>query len=86
MNQPQVFLLGEFHGERSLAGCSAWDRKESDMTEMTSMHALARLPPLLCMVRLGGMQSGGSNSNNCSRKEVGKVHTEPVEVGIEKSR
>ena len=28
-----VFLPGEFHGQRSLAGCSSWDRKESDMTE-----------------------------------------------------
>ena len=28
-----VFLPGEFHGQRSLAGWSAWDRKESDKTE-----------------------------------------------------
>ena len=28
----QVFLPGEFHGQRSLAGCSPWGRKESDMT------------------------------------------------------
>ena len=24
---------GEFHGQRSLAGYSPWDRKKSDMTE-----------------------------------------------------
>ena len=28
-----VFLPGEFHGQRSLAGYSAWGYKESDMTE-----------------------------------------------------
>ena len=28
-----VFLSGESHGQRSLAGYSPWDLKESDMTE-----------------------------------------------------
>ena len=28
-----VFLPGEFHGQRSLAGYSPWGRKESDKTE-----------------------------------------------------
>ena len=28
-----VFLLGEFHGQRSLAGYSPWGCKESDVTE-----------------------------------------------------
>ena len=28
-----VFLPGAFHGQRSLAGCSLWGHKESDMTE-----------------------------------------------------
>ena len=28
-----VFLPGEFHGQRSLAGCSPWGPKESDLTE-----------------------------------------------------
>ena len=26
-----VFLLGEFHGQRSLVGCSPWGYKELDM-------------------------------------------------------
>ena len=30
-----VFLPGESHGQRSLAGYSPWDCKESDMTEAT---------------------------------------------------
>ena len=31
--QWQVFLCGESHGQRSLAGYSPWGYKESDMTE-----------------------------------------------------
>ena len=30
-----VFLPGDYHGQRSLAGYSPWGRKESDMTEAT---------------------------------------------------
>ena len=30
-----VFLPGEFHGQRSLAGYSPWTQKESDITEET---------------------------------------------------
>ena len=29
-----VFLPGEFHGQRSLAGCSPWGHKESDTREL----------------------------------------------------
>ena len=32
-----VFLPGEFHGQRSLAGYSAWGRKGLDMTEQLSL-------------------------------------------------
>ena len=32
-----VFLLGKFHGQRSLAGYSPWGHKESDMTEPLSL-------------------------------------------------
>ena len=31
-----VFLSGEFHGQRSLAGCSPWGHKESNMTAQLS--------------------------------------------------
>ena len=31
-----VFWPGEFHGQRSLAGYSPWNYKESDMTEQLS--------------------------------------------------
>ena len=32
-----VFLPGEFHGQRNLAGYSPWGCKESDMTEQLSL-------------------------------------------------
>ena len=32
-----VFLPGEFHGQRSLAGCNPWGHKESAMTEWLSV-------------------------------------------------
>ena len=32
-NPLQLFLPGEFHGQRSLAGYSPWGRQELDMTE-----------------------------------------------------
>ena len=34
-----VFLPGESHGQRSLAGCSPWGRKESGTTEQLGRHA-----------------------------------------------
>ena len=33
-----IFLPGEFHGWRSLAGCSPWYHKESDTTEWLTLH------------------------------------------------
>ena len=32
-----VFLRGEFHGQRSLAGYSSWGRKELDTTERLTL-------------------------------------------------
>ena len=32
-----VFLPGEFHGQRSLAGYSTWGHRESDTTEQLSL-------------------------------------------------
>ena len=37
-----IFLAGELHGQRSLAGYSPWGHKESDMTEhLTYKHIYA---------------------------------------------
>ena len=33
-----IFLPGEFHGQRSPAGCSPWGYKESDMTKHAHTH------------------------------------------------
>ena len=33
-----VFLPGEFHGQRNLAGYSPWGCKESNMTEYVCMY------------------------------------------------
>ena len=38
-----VFLPGKFHGQRSLAGYSLWDSRESDMTEQLSAGTHARI-------------------------------------------
>ena len=35
-----VFLPGESHGQRSLAGCSPWGCKESDTSEVTKQQQL----------------------------------------------
>ena len=37
-----VFLPAKFHGQRSLAGYSSWDRKESDTTERLTHTDIAR--------------------------------------------
>ena len=33
-----IFLPGEFHGQKSLVGCSPWGRNKSDTTEQLSTH------------------------------------------------
>ena len=38
MSTTPVFLLGEFHGKRTLVGYSPWGCKESDMTECTTQQ------------------------------------------------
>ena len=35
-----VLLPGKSHGQRSLVGCSPWDRRESDTTEWLHFHVL----------------------------------------------
>ena len=40
-----VFLPGEFHGQRSLAGYSPWGCKELDMTERLSTHTVILCGP-----------------------------------------
>ena len=45
-----VFLLGEFHGQRSLEGYSLWGRRESDTTKQTNTNTdMARHCPKSCI-------------------------------------
>ena len=39
-----VFLPGEFHGQRTLAGCSLWHRKESGIPKWLLLSAVGCLP------------------------------------------
>ena len=39
---PPVFLPGKCHGQRSLADCSPWGRKESDTTEPLTLSLSSR--------------------------------------------
>ena len=38
-----VFLPGEFHGQKSLMGCSPWGCKESDMTERLTLSTRSNI-------------------------------------------
>ena len=42
-----IFLPGEFHGQKSLAGCSSWGHKELDTTERLTLS----LFHLICYVQ-----------------------------------
>ena len=35
-----IFMLGEFHGQRSLSGCRPWDHKELEKTEQLTFFIL----------------------------------------------
>ena len=48
VNPLQYSCLGKSHGQRSLAGCSPWGRKESDRTEQQTDH-LCFSPASLCL-------------------------------------
>ena len=52
MQPTPVFLPGESHGHRSLAGYSPWGCKESDMTEVTYSHTHTPLKPNLLYTAL----------------------------------
>ena len=58
---PPVFLLGEPHGQRCLAGCSPWGCKESNMTEQLStaqhMHTIIYYLWCSCRSRWGSSLS-----------------------------
>ena len=59
-----VFLPGEFHGQRSLAGYSPWDHKEVDTTEqLTHTHTHTHTGSL-CSIKKGRKISSSQNKWN----------------------
>ena len=56
-----VFLPGESHGQRSLAGYSPWGRKESDPTEGTE-HACCTHAGTTLLKLCGGVWGGGQKT------------------------
>ena len=44
-----VFLPGEFHGQRSLAGYSPWGHRESDMTERVTLLYKGKESEVVCI-------------------------------------
>ena len=48
-----VLLPGEFHGQRSLVGCSPWGLKESDTTEQVSRQIMSSVEHLfMCLIAI----------------------------------
>ena len=54
-----VFLPGEYHGQRTLAGCSPWDCKDLDTTERFSLTSL----PMMKIGSFLGVSSKDVTSN-----------------------
>ena len=63
-----VFLPGEFRGQGSLVGCSPWNRKESDTTELVNDNN----PVSSIGHRRAGEDGGGEVRGTCrANKESG---------------
>ena len=66
--QPTLVLLpGEFHGQRSLAGYSSWDPKESDMTERVTFTFIHKPVP-------GTSPRQDGPSAQCPQRRRGSVY------------
>ena len=61
-----VFLLGEVHGQRSLAGYSSWGRRESDTTEQLIHTHTHTVTHTVMQTTAGGLPTG----HNCAVQEV----------------
>ena len=47
-----VFLLGKFHGQKSLVGYSPWGCKELDTAELTCMYRITKPQIILLLSRM----------------------------------
>ena len=65
-----VFLPGEFHGQRSLAGYGPWGRTESDTTEPLTVHYVPGLPTLQRKFRECNFQIAELQQNRFSDLEM----------------
>ena len=68
-----VFLPGESHGQRSLAGHGPWGRKESDTTEVTK-HASAYLRLLIFLLAILISACDSSSPVFCMMYAAYKLH------------
>ena len=67
-----VFLPGQFHGQESLAGYSAWGYKESDTTECTHTHTHThtRVSPTLKILKSARYNSCELIFCECSARKI----------------
>ena len=82
-----VFLLAESHGQRNLAGCSPWGRKELDTTEWlsTAQHVAQPLfitmPHSNCPLVCWRWRTQMTRSSSCFRRRCARLcshHTLPT--------
>ena len=71
-----LFLSGKSHRQRSLAGYSPWDRKESDMTErLTLSHTFHYLGTGHGGVRHLSLGKSRSTHRNCKSTQICAIHS-----------
>ena len=73
-----VFLPGEFHGQKSLAGCSPWGCKELDKTKQLTHMAVIGLPGDLVIKNLPA--NSGDRSLIVSGRSPGEENGQPTPV------
>ena len=66
-----VFLPGEFHGQRNLAGYRPWGRQQLDMTEWLTLSLQLNLYPSLCWCTLRLLPYPGYCKQCCNEHECG---------------
>ena len=66
-----VFLPGEFHGQRNLAGYRPWGHKQLDMTEWLTLSLKLNLYPSLCWCTLRLLPYPGYCKQCCNEHECG---------------
>ena len=75
------FLPGEFHGQRSLVGCSPWGHKESDTTEWLTHTHILFIGGFLggSVVKHSPVKAGGSSSIPELGKSPGEGNGSPLQ-------